>query len=501
MMAKRLLVYICLLLSFYGISQNTNNHREDLLSIEKIHQDLTILKENLEAIHTGLYNYTSKERFNEVFDSLKIGISEPLSAIEFYRKIVILHKYIKNGHTIIIPPEAFDQATATVTSQFPLDIYWDGQSTYVLRNNSRNLNIPIGVELESINGEPVKQLFLDFSSKWTRDGRNITFPRGITQRAFSGFFINLIGKSDSYEISYSDIDGLAQYNTISAISNTEIQKNRDKRYGPIRYYWSKEDGEAITLNIKKNIAHLKVKTCSNSDIRKFGLSIKGIIRRHFKKIFKHNIEHLIIDIRDNPGGNDIVARELLKHISHKNFKLFDDSYLKSNRIPNKHLYKGNIGFINFFAKIGLTKGNDGFYRVNELGSLFFRTKTMLKEHSPYKRKFKGKIYTLINPYSFSAAGEMASFIKTNTNSIFIGEEAGGNSNAIVAGENFTLELPNSKNRVVIPVVQQKIHTTVTPTDRGVIPDYIIRNTVEQEIKGYDSVLNFTLNLIDNQSID
>ncbi|MEM6380631.1 MAG: S41 family peptidase, partial [Bacteroidota bacterium] len=116
-------------------------------------------------------------------------------------------------------------------------------------------------------------------------------------------------------------------------------------------------------------------------------------------------------------------------------------------------------------------------------------------HTPYKKRFNGAVYVLTNAYSFSASGELASLLKTNTNAIFIGEEPGGNSSEIIAGEVVTLVLPNSKVRIRIPIVNQKIHSTSQPADRGVIPDYQIRNSISDMISGRDAILEKTKNLI------
>ncbi|WP_298545869.1 S41 family peptidase [uncultured Aquimarina sp.] len=484
------------LVSDFSFSQDKTLVKNEYISIEKLYEDIDILKNNLESIHAGLYNYTTKDEMDRAFENVKSQIKTPLTSIEFYRRIVSLHRYIKNGHTIIIPSEDFDQTTATTKPILPIDVYWDKEFLYVLRNNSNDRRtIPIGVRIDTINGRNASELFLEMASLWTRDGNNTTFPEGITQRAFAGFYINFIGSPKNYELVYTDDSGNSHKTNIKALTTPEIDKNRLERYGDIRYYWTKDDGDAITLDIKGNIAILRIKTCANSDIRKFGSSIKGILNRFFRKIIDNKIGHLIIDLRDNGGGDEIISRELFRNISQKPFVLFDDSYLITNRIENKKLYKENVAGMNTFAKIGLYKGDDGYYRQNKFGRFVFRSSAKFKEHKPYKKRYSGKIYTLTNAYTFSAAGEMASSMKTNTDSLFIGEEPGGNSAQVVAGETFTLVLPNSKNRVIIPVVNQIIHTTATPRDRGILPDYVIRNSISDMINGRDAVLEYTYKLI------
>ncbi|MFK7811915.1 MAG: S41 family peptidase [Maribacter sp.] len=470
-----------------------------LIPIIQLHEDLEILKSNLEQIHAGLYNYTPKVELDKKFEELKLGIVEPLTAIEFYRRIATLHKYIKNGHTILIPSEEFDDATLNTTPNLPLDVYWDQGGLYILRNNSDNIDAIPGVRIDSINGRSAPELFLDMADLWTRDGANKTFPQGITQRAFAGFYINFVGSPKQYNLVVKNKEGLLENIKLKGLTVPEIDKNRKKRYGDIHFYWQKGDGDAVAVKIKDKVAHLEIKTCTNSDIRKFGRSIKGIMKSVFKKISNNNVEHLIIDLRNNGGGEEIISRELFRHIAQKPFVLFKDSYLITKKIPNKNLYSERIGLMNTFAKVGVYKAKDGYYRLNSFGSLLFRSYNRFKEHKPYNRSFKGAIYTLTNAYSFSAAGEIASSIKTNTESIFIGEEPGGNTHKVVAGEVFTLVLPNSGNRARIPIANQIVNSTVVPEDRGVLPDHMIRNTIADELNGRDAMLDFTYDLIKKQN--
>lgn len=491
-------IVFCLLLNTVLSAQVGVEPVVQTIPVNQLHEDLEILKTNLEQIHAGLYNYTSKEVLDKKFEEIKSSIVKPMSAIEFYRQIVSLHKYIKNGHTIFIPSEDFDNATLTTTPNLPLDVYWDKGALYILRNNSDNPNI-IGSRIDSINGRSASNLFLEMANLWTRDGTNKTFPEGITQRAFSGFYINFIGSPQYYDLVVNEENDVVKNLKIKALTVPEIDKNRKERYGDVHFYWQKGDGDAVTVEMKDKIAHLKIKTCVNSDIRKFGSSIRGIMNTIFREIDDKEVEHLIVDLRDNGGGDEIISRELFRNIADKPFILFDDSYLITRKIPKRKLYNESLGLMNFFGKIALYKGKDGFYRQNAFGRLLFRSSAKFKKHKPVRNRFKGKLYTLTNAYSFSAAGEMASTMKTHTKSAFIGEEPGGATHRIVAGEIFTLVLPHSGNRARIPIVNQVVNSTAVPKDRGVLPDYEIRNTIADELKGRDAALDFTYDLIKRQS--
>lgn len=489
------IIFSLCLIGSYSVNAQDVAMLTALIPVDQLLEDIEILKTNLEKIHPGLYRFSSKEILDKKFAELKTGITQPMDASAFYKKIASLNKVIKNGHTMVIPSETFDNYKATEGRLLPLDVYWDKESLFVLRNNSDEEQIEDGMQIDSINGESAKHVFYYLSDQWTRDGENTTFPEGITYRAFRDFYANSIGMPDTYDLVLSDGNGARKNIKLDALKQSVILGNQEQRYGKIYDYWEKGQGDALALEIKGNTAILSVKTCSTSDVRKFGRSVKKLMNQHFDKMQSNNVEHLIIDLRSNGGGAEIISRELIKHLSQEKFVLFKDSYLITKKLPNKKLYKENIFWTNLFASIGIKKGKDDRYRLNGLGRLFYRANPMLKEHKPVKEIFTGKVYTLIDAYSFSAAGEMAAFLDTYTNSVFIGEETGGNATSVVAGEMFTLELPNSKNRVRIPVVQQIVNSKFQTPGRGVIPDFEVKNSIEDLINKRDAVMEYTFDLI------
>mgnify|MGYP001579970048 CR=1 FL=1 len=87
------------------------------------------------------------------------SINEPMTSIEFYRKIAPLNKILRNLHTRFWPSAEYEKAIETNLLGFPFDIYWHNGKMYVLRNHSKNESILPGWEIKSINGEPVRAIF------------------------------------------------------------------------------------------------------------------------------------------------------------------------------------------------------------------------------------------------------------------------------------------------------------------------------------------------------
>ena len=466
-------------------------------SVAQLHADFDILRSQLEKYQSGLYTHTSKVEMDQDFDELKAAIKAPMTAATFYTYIAQLHPIIKNGHTIIRPSEKFDDGVASTWPVFPLDVYWDQGQLYVLRNVSEDPDLVPGTKILSINGEVASQVFLEIAGQWTRDGDNTTFPEGITYRAFQGLYANFKGLPELFTLQVETPNGEVMNKQVQALPEDVLRVNREKRYGAIHHYWDKSQGEPITLTMKDSIAILAIKTCANADLRKLGCSIRKNFNQKFAKIEAAGIKHLIIDIRNNGGGEETTTVELLRHLVDQPFTLPDREVIKTRKLKDRLLYEEKPLWLNIFSHLATKKTSSG-YTPNWFADFLYSRRGHRKQQAA-KAQFKGQIYTLTNAFTFSAGGFMAGWLKHHTNSIFIGEEPGGNHTEISAGYYLNLVLPNTRNRAIIPIVHEKMLNKISYTNHGVLPDYPIRPSIQDKIKGIDTELEFTLDLIQNRN--
>jgi len=154
-------------------------------------------------------------------------------------------------------------------------------------------------------------------------------------------------------------------------------------------------------------------------------------------------------------------------------------------------HNGNTFFLNLLGGIGLKEGPDGNYRNRKLVDWVYGTKNHTEPIEPAANQFKGQVYCIGDGYSFSAAGQMASWLKTYTNCLFVGEEIGGAETTLTAGEYLELELPNSGVRAILPLVFEELHNPRGQTGHGVKPDFPIRNSIQDLVAGHDAIMAFT----------
>lgn len=226
---------------------------------------------------------------------------------------------------------------------------------------------------------------------------------------------------------------------------------------------------------------------------------KGKGQKKFKKFFKNafeqiekvGIEHLILDFRNNGGGDPIPAIELFAHLHPEPFTFYKAITSNIGKIEDKELYEIDWIYRTFY-QLGFKKKGDK-YGLNGIGRLF--GVKGLKPSKPNKTIYGGKVYVLTNASCFSATGEMTSILKSYNRGVFIGEEPGGNPNTNTSGLQAVMTLPNTGNRIVMPFFQWEMNTTFENTGFGVQPDYPVRPSIQDVIDGRDVVMEFTLNFI------
>jgi C-terminal processing protease CtpA/Prc len=210
------------------------------------------------------------------------------------------------------------------------------------------------------------------------------------------------------------------------------------------------------------------------------------LKKAFQELEEKNTRHLIIDLRDNGGGDDAYGKILFQHLIDKPFQYY--AHLRMNRSEFSFLEHTNVPpDQGKQLATRLKKNDEGTY------DLLFHPN--LGEQKPIPPMFKGKVYVLINGNSFSGTGECTSLMHFHQVATFIGEECGAGYYGNTSGFMPLLTLPNTQIRVRIPMLRYTMAVSGYPEDRGIIPDYPISPTIEDLMNEKDTVMEFTLDLI------
>lgn len=496
-MKKIVLFIICSL--FLEISHaQTAKQLGHLIPIKELHEDLEMLKYQLETVHAALYTYTSKEEMDAAFAKIREQLNRPMYDIEFYRLVAPLQQKIKNGHSMIIPSERWDQIKEKELPIFPFDTYWVNNKLYILRNLSNDESVKPGSLIKTINGELAGDIFNELIDNWTSDGHNRTFPAFQISSDFSNFYPNIKGVPLEFEIELEDVNGVARSVKVKALLNETLNAIALSRYGLKRLPWyMDEDSNAISLKISNETAVLKVPTFDEGSKGDDGNKYPKFYEAAFQKIRTTGVKNLILDLRDNGGGDPKPQLALLSHLINEPIVLYRKVYGITNQIAHIDLYEKHGAALN--KRLGKFLEKKGtIYTLKESAEKKFGL--VWTPTQPAPNVFTGNLFVLTNGRSFSATGEVAGMLKSyRKDAVFVGEETGGNPTQNTSGVMIMMSLPNSKIRVRQSLICFETNVNFDNDGYGAKPDYPVKNTIEQELIGEDSVMQWTLDFINNRT--
>jgi hypothetical protein len=446
------------------------------ISVPHLKEDFQLLRRKIESSQPGLYLYTPKDSLDTVLNEIENSLSYPMTSLEFFRKIAPLNKILRNLHTRLWPSASYENAMETYLSRFPLDIYWQADEMYVLRNNSSDEHIMPGTVIKSINGERAENIFQIILDHRVRDGFNETYPLAQASRNFSFYYAQLIGTPKTFSLQLQQPGGSIQNIELPGITGTQINESRISRHK--RKYsehsedwdaWIGDKQRALRLEFKEDIGILTLRTFHVLSIEGGGQDYKEFIKETFRQLLTSKTQHLIIDMRNNHGGHDVVGMMLMSYLHDSTFNYYHrrTSFVK---LKGKSRKKGNI-----YEYIG---------RNDWVGKVI-----------PQKDIYQGKIYVLMNGYSVSAAGEFIGHLKNIDRAVFIGEEAGGNPVTFTGGQSLAIDLPQTRITGTIPLQLVEMNVRLKNNGHGVIPDYKVKPTIEEVLQEKDVEMEFALGLI------
>jgi C-terminal processing protease CtpA/Prc len=235
------------------------------------------------------------------------------------------------------------------------------------------------------------------------------------------------------------------------------------------------------------VAILTIRTFSSGAYRTAQISFPLFLKKAFRELSEKSIPYLVIDLRDNGGGEDLWGRLLFSYLMDKPFMYYN--FLEVNRTTFSFLEHTDAPDIEKMLQKRTKKNERGTYDI-----LFHAN---LGERKPLKPTFQGKVYVLINGRSFSGSGETTSLMHYHKKAVFVGEECGAGYYGNTSGIMPTLTLPHTKLRVRIPMV--RYHMAVSGydyPDRGIIPDYPFTRTIKDHLTGKDTEMEYVLSLIE-----
>lgn len=472
-----------------------------LLQPEELMEDYKLLEKVVLDIHPGTYRYNSKAEIKASLAELKAKFQQPMTTGEAYLAMSKVTAKIKCDHTKV----GFNNQNRTINSvihrqqdKMPFTFKWIDNQMIIIYNASDNVALKRGTAILSIDGVSVldiqKALFpyiaADGATDKTRLARMEVDGYDFRYNAFDVFYPLL------FPVNENQVDltirnfGESQEKKITV--KTQTRYNRSKILGERYPDFPKSRDEMWDFEITKdNIGILTINSYGLMGWKRMTLDYESFLDSIFTDLKTAKVKNLVIDIRQNNGGNDEMKHVLFSYLKPKN---------KQN-ISSLRVGKSRYTTFPESLKPFVQTWGDNPYWYNmtpdekdaENGYFLFYENNKKQQTKRRKNRFKGDVYLLTSPQNTSLAFYTALDFQLREFGTIVGQETGGNLNDINGGQILFLRLPNSGIEVDFPIIGG--FTIEEQPNQGVQPDVFVKLTAEDIQNRVDRGMETVLELI------
>lgn len=469
----------CILVLFCSFTLGKPSDKYDparKYSPKELKEDVAYLRSKYEHHNPNLYLYITKPALDKLFDSLAANIAAPMTDIEFYRYIGTITSRIRDGHTSVFPNENCEWWYGNQNYFLPLLVTCNNNKIVTDLCASDDRTVPDGSEIVSINGKSSQEILDRMRPYAPRDGYNETRVTWVMNNFFAYFYCYCVENPDHFDIEYKTPEGKLMTHRQNATA-VDTMWSKAYRYYPQRYITGRKDS-AITLRFQDDsaVAILRIRTFDKGGLKSMGVpNFKSAIHHFFTVINHARVKNLIIDVRDNGGGNPEYARYVISHLLDSSF-VYIEQYKTVDRLHWNECEK---------------RAHARWFPYCGIGTFH-----------PESKGYSGNLYVLMDGGSTSTAGDFVACLDYYQRATFIGEESG--ANRVVSGGTVfqnTFELPNTKLKCRMSTIQGINKKDVVNDGHGVIPDYEITPQPVDYINNRNPMLEKALELIHAHAID
>jgi hypothetical protein len=285
----------------------------------------------------------------------------------------------------------------------------------------------------SINGEPIAKVIERIEAGISSDALNQSAKVYRLNREFYRYYYYFWGETPGFDLLLKDpANGNESNLRVAARSFAQVSGEVNARFAADGRLGFTTSGRRAVLRVPSFVAS------QNPEYRAF-------FENSFRQMNERGIAHLIIDIRNNGGGDPEMSVALISHLADRPFVYF----------------KTGLGYPNLFA-----------------------------ETAPHPVHFSGTVHVLINGGCFSTSGHFCSIVRHHGLAVFVGETGGG---TFRCHDNST-DIVLSHTGLRLHVARTTYETAVPDQDvsAGFPPDFRVVPTINDILSGNDPQMDFAV---------
>jgi hypothetical protein len=388
--------------------------------------------------------FADRAALNAIMNDQEGQLREGMGELEFCRVLAPVVAAIQCGHTGLHLPSAFGDLVREKGRYLPFIVRAIGDELYVV-DPLAVPGLPAGARISRINGRSAKQILGTFLAGMSSDGGILSRKYVVINGAFNDTYLMLVESPVRFTVGFiepgSDSERLVETDAISRGELDTLSRLAARPYvrAPLLPYECSFPGSGVALLTIRTfvVDAFNPLQCFQEFLGTFFTAVRG-----------RGVHNLILDLRDNWGGDPAASSALYRYLI---------------REPAPYFAQGTSDYP-------------------------FLTEPLQPEPSA----FEGNLYVLINGASFSSTGHLCSLLRFHNRATFVGEETGGTFTC--TDESMDLVLPET--HIILRTSTKEFRTAVTgmTPGRGIVPDYPAVPTITDVLDRRDIPMEIAVRL-------
>jgi hypothetical protein len=405
-------IMLCLLTtSLPGQAQTVQS--EPVYAPAALQQDLRFLREAIDTTHPEPGLFTSRETLRKAYGKVEEQLQQPLSRDQAWRALASLNPVFSDAHMFVVVPdwEALTRAhLAAGGALFPYEVQVDAAGEIVIRTELGATDSALaGMRIEQINGVPASRVAHQLLALMAGD--TPALRAHLLSRRMWFYYWRAFGAPQQFDLVVARPDGPAHIRVAgSSKIPTSLAANNPSGFDKT-FRFELLPGKAALLTINQFLWPDKQ-------------AFYAFAKDAFTKIRDAKVTTLIIDIRENTGGDDDMWKTgLLAYFADKPFRNAS-SYIRK-------VIAGRQG--------GTEKVGDVVHGFGD---------TWIEPDLTNPLHFSGKTYVLVGRLTYSSAVLFSNVVQDFGFAQLVG--AGGYARTRQTGGVQNIVLPNTGLAISIP---------------------------------------------------
>jgi hypothetical protein len=429
------------------------------VTADEAREDLASLYQGLQEAHYDLFASTPRAVFEEHYERLSQGFEGPVELSDLHREFQRFTALARHAHARVegLNP-GFGAHLDAGGLLFPLDLRIKDGAVIVVGAPAGS-GVSVGEEVLAINGEPnaiwLARITRNIAAEtpelaYSQLERLLPYFMWLEYEDRSAFSIAVAGAQGPREVELLAVD----YDTYASTPNLANTVDLSGRHAAML-------NEDIAYLRPGGFFNLNAATPTEAFDPEATRRFIAFIDTAFESFIEDDAEALILDLRNNPGGDNSYSDPVIAWFADEPFRFYSQFRLRvsaqttaSNATRLEGRAPDEAGVSGVFADLFASHDNGDVVLFE------------IDDAQPHAHRFDGEVYVLIDRTSYSNAAVTAALIQDYGFGTIVGEATTDMATSLGALEQFYLphsglQIGYPKAHIIRPNGEERLHP-VTP---------------------------------------